>query len=161
EDYFAGKSIRLIVGSAPGGSYDAYARLMARHLGRHLPGQPSVVISNMPGASGAQSASFLYSTAPRDGLTVATFDGAVPFYQMMGQLGIRYRSEEMQWVGSLSQTVNVVVVWHLSGIKTLDDAKKREVIMGALSAGGINTVFPLVLNAMVGTKFKIVTGYTG
>ena len=92
-------------------------------------------------------------------MTVATFDSAIPFYQMMGQLGIRYKSEEMEWIGSLSQTVNVVTVWHQSGIRTLDDAKKRDVIMGALSAGGINSVFPLVLNAIAGTGFKVVTGY--
>jgi tripartite-type tricarboxylate transporter receptor subunit TctC len=160
DDYFKGKTIHIIAGTPPGGGYDTYARLVARHLGDFVAGRPSIIVSNMPGASGTKAASYLYSIAPKDGTVIATFNKSMPLYQSLGQNGIAFKTEQMAWIGNVSQTADVVAVWHTTGIRTIADAKRREVIMGADSSGTM-TAYPALLNAMLGTRFKIVTGYAG
>jgi tripartite-type tricarboxylate transporter receptor subunit TctC len=157
--FFQGKTVRVIVGSAAGGGYDAYARLVVRHLGDHLPGRPALVVNNMPGASGVKATNYLYSIAPKDGTVFGTFNSAMPFYQVLGNPGVQFKAEELSWVGSLSQAANVIAVWHATGIKTLDDAKQTEIILGALTGGGTMGAYPRLLNQTLGTKFKVVTGY--
>jgi tripartite-type tricarboxylate transporter receptor subunit TctC len=160
DDYFKGKAIHIIVGTPPGGGYDTYARLVARRLGDFVAGKPTIIVSNMPGASGTKAASYLYSIAPKDGSVIATFNKSMPLYQSLGQNGIAFKTEQMSWIGNVSQTADVVAVWHTTGVRTIADAKRREVIMGADSSGTM-TAYPLLLNAMLGTRFKIVTGYAG
>jgi tripartite-type tricarboxylate transporter receptor subunit TctC len=160
KDYFKGKTIRLVVGTPPGGGYDTYGRLVARHLGEHLPGQPTVIVVNMAGASGMNAVTRLYTQAPRDGTVIATFNKSMPFYQALGQLGARFKTEDMTWIGSMSQDPDVVSVWHATGVKSIEDAKTRQLVMGA-NSGGTMTLYPALLNATVGTRFKIVTGYPG
>jgi len=159
DPFYQGKTLRLVVGSAPGGGYDAYARLVARHLSDHVPGAPTLVVNNMPGASGIKATNYLYSIAPKDGTVFGTFNSAMPFYQVLGQPGVQFKSEEFSWVGSLSQAANVIAVWHEAGVKTIEDAKRTEVILGALTGGGSMGAYPRLLNQILGTKFKIVTGY--
>ena len=159
EPFYQGKTLRLVVGSAPGGGYDAYGRLVARHLGDHLPGAPTLVVNNMPGASGIKATNYLYSIAPKDGTVFGTFNSAMPFYQVLGQSGVQFKSEEFSWVGSLSQAANVIAVWHGAGVRTIEDAKRTEIILGALTGGGSMGAYPRLLNQVLGTKFKIVTGY--
>ena len=161
DDFYQGKTLRIVVGTPTGGGYDAYARLVARHLGNHIPGKPALIVSNMPGASGLKAAAYLYGIAPRDGTVIATFNKAMPLYQALGQLDIQFRTEEMSWIGSVSQSVDVITVWHKTGVRTIADAKRREIIMGADSSTGTMATFPLLLNATIGTKFKVVTGYAG
>jgi tripartite-type tricarboxylate transporter receptor subunit TctC len=160
DDYFRGKTVRLVVGTPPGGGYDTYGRLVARHLGEYLPGHPTVIVVNMAGASGMNAVSWLYTQAPRDGTVIATFNKSMPFYQALGQHGVRFKTEELSFIGSMSQDPDVVSVWHASGVKTIEDAKRRQVVMGA-NSGGTMTLYPALLNATVGTRFKIVTGYPG
>lgn len=160
KDYFKGKTVRLVVGTPPGGGYDTYGRLVARHLGEYLPGHPTVIVVNMAGASGMNAVTWLYTQAPKDGTVIATFNKSMPFYQALGQLGARFKTEELTWIGSLSQDPDVVSVWHATGVKTIDDAKTRQLVMGA-NSGGTMTLYPALLNATVGTRFKIVTGYPG
>ncbi len=160
-NFFAGKQIRIIVGTGTGGGYDTYARLVARHLGQQIPGNPTFVVENMPGASGIKAVNYLYSGAPKDGTVLAAFNNAIPFYQAIGQPGISFKSEELSWVGSLTQTATVVAVWHGAGVKTIEDAKRKEVIMGATGAAGTKATYPTLLNNTLGTKFKIVAGYSG
>lgn len=159
EDYYKGKTIRIIAGSEAGGMYDTFARVVARHLGEHLPGKPTIVVADMPGASGVRATNYLYEVAPKDGTVLATFNKSMPFYQAMGEGGVRFKAQEFSWIGALSQTNDVVSVWHTTGVKTIDDAKKREIVMGALSFIGTNWTYPVLLNALIGTKFKVVTGY--
>jgi hypothetical protein len=159
DDYFKGKTIRIIAGSEAGGMYDTYARVVARHLADHLPGKPTIVVTDMPGASGVRATNYLYEVAPKDGTALATFNKSMPFYQAMGEGGIRFKAQEFSWIGALSQTNDTVAVWHTTGVKTIEDAKRREIIMGALSYIGTNWTYPVLLNALIGTKFKIVTGY--
>ena len=161
QEYFRDKSIRLIVGSAPGGSHDAYARLVSRHLGPHLPGKPAIVIVNMPGASGVQAANYIQEVAPKDGTVLATFNKSMPFYEVIESSGVRFKSSELTWVGALSQTVDTMAMWHTTGVKTVEDARKREFVLGAVSAVGTTYIYPALLNATIGTKFRMVTGYNG
>ena len=159
--FFTGKSIRIVVGTGAGGGYDTYARLVARHFGKHLAGRPNIVVDNMPGASGIRAVNYLYAAAPADGTVIATFNNAMPVYQVTGQAGIQFKSEQLSWLGSLTQTASVVVVASSTGVKTLDDAKRIEVVMGATGAAGTKAAYAALLNNTLGTKFKIVTGYEG
>jgi len=161
DDYFKGKTIHLVVGTPPGGGYDTYGRLVARYLGDFIPGKPAVIASNMPGASGVKAAYYLYAVAPKDGTVIATFNKSIPFYQAIGQAGAGFKTEEMSWIASLCQTADVVAVWHTTGVSTIADAMRREIVMGADSGGGTMWGYPALLNAALGTKFRIVTGYAG
>jgi tripartite-type tricarboxylate transporter receptor subunit TctC len=160
EDFFRGKTIRLVVGTPPGGGYDAYARLVARHIVTYLPGHPTVIVTNMPGASGMNATHWVWAQAPRDGTVFATFNKSEPFYQAIGQKGANFKTEELSWIGSLSQAADTVNVLASSGVKSIEDLKKKELVVGA-DSGGTMTLFPALLNATIGTKFKIVTGYEG
>ena len=161
DDYFKGRTIRLVVGTPPGGGYDTYGRLVARYLGEFIPGKPAVIVSNLPGASGVKAAYYLYAIAPKDGTVIATFNKSIPFYQALGLAGAGFKTQDMSWIGSVCQTADVVAVWHTTGVKTIADAKARAVVMGADSGGGTMSGYPALLNAVLGTKFKIVTGYAG
>ena len=157
--FYAGKQIRLIVGTGVGGGYDAYARLVARFMPKHIAGEPAIIVQTMPGASGATAVSYLYSNAPRDGLVIATFNSAMPFYQAIGQPGTRFKSEDLSWIGNLSQGVSIFVLWHTAGIKTIADARRTEIIMGGTGTGGNSSAIPVLINSTLGTKFKVVSGY--
>jgi tripartite-type tricarboxylate transporter receptor subunit TctC len=159
--FFSGRTVKIVVGTGAGRGYDAYARLVARHLGRHMPGHPSFVVESMPGASGIRALNYLYAAAPNDGTVIATFNSAIPFYQAIGQQGVRFKSEELSWIGSLSQGASVIAVWHAAGVRTLDDAKRVDVIIGATGAAGTKAAYPALINNTLGTRFKIVTGYEG
>src|SRR6266508_3254675 len=161
DDYFKGKTIRIVIGTPPGGGYDAYGRLVARHLGDFIPGTPTLVASNLPGASGLKAATYLETVAPKDGTVIATFNNSMPLYQALGQAPVELKTEQLSYIGSVSQTSEVLSVWHKSGVKTIEDAKKREVLMGADAMTGSMAFYPTLLNATVGTKFKIITGYAG
>jgi tripartite-type tricarboxylate transporter receptor subunit TctC len=158
---FAGRQVRIIVGTGAGRGYDVYARVVARHLGKHVAGHPTFIVENMPGASGIRAINYLYSAAPNDGTVIATFNNAIPFYQAVGQPGIRFKAEELSWIGSLAQAATVVAVWHAAGVRTIDDARRVEVVMGATGSAGTKAGYPALLNNTLGTKFKIVTGYEG
>src|SRR5262249_13314769 len=160
DDYFKGKTIRLVVGAPPGGGYDTYGRVVARHLAEYLPGHPTVVVINMVGASGMNATTWLYTQAPRDGTVIATFNKSMPFYQALGQPCARFKPEELAFIAIISRDPDVVSVWHACGVKSIEDAKTRQVVMGA-NSGGTMTLYPALLNATVGTRFKIVTGYPG
>lgn len=161
ENFFAGKTIRIIVGTGSGGGYDGAARLTARYLGKYIPGNPSFVVENMPGASGIKATNFLYDAAPKDGTVLATVNNSMPVYQAISQPGVRFKAEELNWIGSLLQTATTISIWHTAGVKTIDEAKRKEVIMGATGAAGTKAAYPQLLNNTIGTKFKIVTGYEG
>ncbi len=159
--FYAGKTMQVVIATAPGAAYDFYGRALARHIGRHMPGAPSVTPQNMPGASGFRAANHLYAAAPRDGTYIGTFNNAIANYQVMGQLGVQYRAEEFSWIGAIPQDTALVAVWHATGVKTIEDAKRIPVAMGATGAGGNFAGHVQLLNAFLGTKFKIVMGYDG
>lgn len=160
-DFYKGKQVTIYIGYAAGGGYDLYARLAARHMGEHIPGKPKMVPQNMPGAGSLKLANYLYTVAPKDGTALGAITQSTPQEEALGTPGITYRSTEFNWIGRITSNVEINVVWHTSGIKTIADAKKKETILAGTGPTTPSEVFPKVLNNVVGTKFKVVSGYGG
>ena len=160
-DFYKGKTVQIVVGFGVGGGYDLYARALSRYLGKHLPGNPNVVVQNMEGAGSVRAANFVYAGSPQDGTVIAAVNQNMPMYQMLGGAGAKFEAAGMQWLGSMTNSNGLVYTWHTSGIKTLDDAKQKEVPMGAVGAASDSVIFPNLINEMVGTKFKPISGYAG
>jgi len=160
-DFYRARGLTLVIGSDASGEYNQSGRLLARHIGKHVPGNPTVTVQNMPGASGIKSANYLYAVAAKDGSVFGLFNKSMAFYEATKTDNANYKSAEFNWIGSMSRTNNLVVVWAATGVKTLEDAKQREVVLGSIGAGGTMTTYPLILNNVVGTKFKLVLGYAG
>lgn len=160
EDFYRGRKIDLIIGYSPGGSYDLYARLVARHLGPHIPGKPLIVPRNMPGAGSRTAATWVYNLAPRDGTVLATADQSLALQQAAGDARIQFDTAKFIYIGNPNVENNTTVTWHTSGVKTIEDAKRREVTMGA-TGGSTSSQYPKAMNALLGTKFKIILGYPG
>jgi len=164
ETFYRGKTLTIVVGSSVGGGYDNTARLVARHLGRHIPGNPSFIVENMPGAGSVLAANHVYNSAPKDGTVLGIFVDSVPLSPLWKQEGTRYDPREVGWLGSLASRAysSVVIMRSDAKVKSFADAKKMETALG--SAGGpysTTTIYPWLLNELVGTKFKIIYGYPG
>jgi tripartite-type tricarboxylate transporter receptor subunit TctC len=160
EDFYSGKDVTLYVGSPAGGPYDAYARLVARHLGRNIPGRPNVVVQNMPGASGRRLMGFMSNLAPKDGTVIAAPQRAVAFDPLLG-VESHFDANAMAWIGSANKETNVCIVWHTSPIQTIDDVKRREMVVGTSGPSSTDAIYPNLMNYLFGMKFKVVTGYKG
>ncbi len=160
-DFYRGKNVNVLIGVAVGGEYDLHARMVSRYLGKHIPGNPSVVPQNMTGAGGLKMANYLYEVAPRDGTNIGMLANTFPAMQAAGVKGVTFDADKFNWIGSICPTVETMTVWKTTGVKTIDDARKTEVIAGATGRGAITYMFPAMLNEFAGTKFKIVTGYPG
>jgi tripartite-type tricarboxylate transporter receptor subunit TctC len=155
-DHFKGKTFEILVGYETGGGYDIYARALARHIGRHLPGNPAVVVKNMPGAQSRQATNYLYNIAPKDGSVIATIARGLPTEELLGAPGIRFESQKLTWVGSMNNEVSVGVVWHTAPVKSIEEARQRELIVGGIAD---SIMFARVMNAVLDTKLRIVSGY--
>ena len=160
-DFYRGKTITVLIGVSPGGEYDLQARLVARYIGRHIPGNPTVVAQNMLGAGGLTEANYLYNVAPKDGAFIGMIQNALPIMQAVGLPGPQFDSSKFNWIGSIMSTVETLALWHTSGVKTVEEARQKEVVIGAVGRGGITDTFPRMMNEFAGTKFKIVVGYPG
>lgn len=160
-DFYARKPVTIAVGFSPGGNYDLYARAVARHIGRYVPGSPEVIVQNMPGAGSRVLANNLYVRGPHDGTMIGVPNQGIPMDQALGLPGIQYDARRFHWIGSPNQEVNVAWTWHTSKVKTLDDARRIESVMGTTGPGSPTHYYPGVMNAMLGTKFRIVSGYPG
>jgi tripartite-type tricarboxylate transporter receptor subunit TctC len=160
--FFAGKTVRVLVGFSPGGGYDLYARQLARYLGRHLPGSPAVVVQNMAGAGSLKAVNYLYNAAPRDGTVVATFARGIVFEPLIGHLdGAQFDAPKFNWIGSVSNEVSVCAINSSRGISTWADMLTKKTLIGASGAGADSDVFPIVLRNLFGLPMRIVTGYPG
>ncbi|MGE5537021.1 MAG: Bug family tripartite tricarboxylate transporter substrate binding protein [Gemmatimonas sp.] len=158
--FYGGLQMKMIIRSAPGGSYDTYGRLLARHIGRHLPGNPAVVSVNMPGASGIKAANYVAEIAPKDGSIITNVSLGFPMYQAMGQLkAVKTDMRDFNWLGTLNATNQVLALWHNAPVKSLDDAKRAEALVGAATPESTGAQLPRAYNILLGTKFKVVTGY--
>jgi hypothetical protein len=160
-DFYRGKTLTVIVGFGPGGGYDIYARLLAHHLGNHIPGQPNVVVQNMEGAGSVRAANYVYSVAPKDGTVIAAVNQNMPMYQMLGGAGAQFNSAAINWLGSIAYSNGTLYTWAQSGIATLDDAKAREVVLGGVGTTSDSYIYPTLLNGLLGTRFKVINGYAG
>ena len=161
ETFFKGKSINLYIGFAPGGTYDYYSRLFARFIGRHIPGNPSVVAQNMPGAGSFLAANFLYGVAPKDGTALAMITQAAAVEEALASPGVKYKSAEFNWIGRVSDIVEIHFTWKTSRAKTLDDATRFEIPLAGTGPGSPSEGYPKLLNALAGTRFKVISGYPG
>jgi tripartite-type tricarboxylate transporter receptor subunit TctC len=161
DSFFRGKTVTLVVGFGTGGGYDTYARLLARHYGGNLPGKPNMIVQNMPGASGIKSGNYIYKVAPRDGSVISLFNKSMPTYEVLERSGVRFKSKELAWLGSIESANATMIIMASSGIKTMADAGKREVILGAVSSSGSMAFYPAMTNRLLGTRFKIISGYRG
>src|SRR5947199_1364644 len=159
EEFYRGKSITMLVGGGAGGGYDTYARVFARHLSRHIPGNPNIIAKNMPAAAGLAAASTLYITADKDGATIAAFTNGAAMDPLFGNASARYDAQKFNWLGSIGKLQNVCATWHRSEIKTIAAARTRQVIVAAAGATSNTAIVPRTLNALLGTKFKVIAGY--
>ena len=162
EDFYKGKRITLLIGFSSGG-YDTYARLLAPYISKYIPGNPTIVPQNMPGASGLGAANYLYTVAPKDGTTIAVVSKAAATLPLLGGTGTEYKNgAEFNWIGSANQEMSVLVAWHNTGIKTIQDVMQKELVVGA-DAPGADTMslYPNLANQFAGTKLKIIYGYSG
>jgi tripartite-type tricarboxylate transporter receptor subunit TctC len=159
-DFYRGKRINFVIGYGTGGGYDIYARLLARFIGEHIPGNPTVVPQNMPGAGSRRAANWLYAVAPKDGTVLACLGQATPTDQALGQPGIQFDARKFNWIGNLVVVNNIMFVSAASGVATIDDAKKKTLSMGASGASSPSVLYPQVSNNLLGTKFKVVPGYS-
>ncbi|MEY3551718.1 MAG: hypothetical protein RL735_66 [Pseudomonadota bacterium] len=159
--FYAGKNVSIIVGFGPGGGYDLYARLLARHMDKYLPGHPKMIVQNMAGAGGVTAANHVFTAASKDGTVIAGVNQGAAMYQQLGGKGTQYDPTKFRWIGRIGSSNNVMYTWGASGIRNLEDAKKREVVMAGSGIISDANIYPNVFNALLGTKFKIVNGYTG
>ena len=161
EDFYKGKTVEMIVPTSPGGDYDIRGRMVARHLSRFIPGNPNIVVRNMPGGLGIAAANYMARVAPRDGTSLHAIFQNMPVLQAIGTQGVEFDVRRFGWIGNTTNSPNVINSWYTTGIKTVQDAMQRELVVGAPGAASTSYVYPAALNALVGTKFKIVTGYPG
>jgi tripartite-type tricarboxylate transporter receptor subunit TctC len=158
QDFYRGKTVNMYVGFAPGGSYDLYARLLSRYLPDHLAGKPTIVTHNMPGGGSRAVAGYIYNVAPKDGTTVGTIDQSLPLQQAMGEQ-LNFDAAKFTWIGNMAAGTNVLTTWYTTGVKTIADARQKEVPLGATGSGSSQQV--KMMNQLLGTKFKIILGYPG
>ncbi|MFM1814133.1 MAG: hypothetical protein RLZ98_828 [Pseudomonadota bacterium] len=163
DDFYKGKQLKMLVGSGVGGGYDAYARLMTRHWGNFIPGKPTWVVQNMPGAGSLKAMNYLAISGEKDGTTVGQVQTHIGIEPMLGVTGpvenMKYDGRKMQWLGSASKETPLVVIWHESPVKTFQDAQKGEVLVGSSGVATSDSVYARVLNTLAGTKFRVVEGY--
>jgi tripartite-type tricarboxylate transporter receptor subunit TctC len=163
EDFYKDKTLRFIVGQAAGGGYDSYTRTIARHIGKHIPGNPTATVENMTGAGSLVAANYLFNNAKPDGLTIANWNSAFVLNQALGDPNVKFEARKFGWIGAPSKGVPVLVVMAFAGIKTFDEMLKsgKTLRVGGTAPGSHSVDLPLMLNKMLGTKFNVVSGYQG
>ena len=160
-DFYKGKDIKIIVGGTAEGGYAPYARMLQRNMGQFIPGNPVIITQFMPGGGGLVATNYVYNAAPKDGTVIGSVQRSIVRLAMFGDKGVKYDPAKIKWLGSLHNDVSVCVAWHASPIKTLQDVMERELIVGATSPNNDTGQFPVVLNKILGTKFKVINGYNG
>jgi tripartite-type tricarboxylate transporter receptor subunit TctC len=161
EDFYRDKQIRLIVGTDAGGDHDFSARLVARHLFRHIPGTPQILVQNMPGAASMSAANYLYNAAPQDGTVIAALVSTIPHGQIFGDKNVKFDVTRFHWIGSPSSSVDLIVSWQGSAAQSLADAKRQTILVGATTRSSAGGTEAALANNLIGTRFKLVTGYKG
>ena len=159
DEFYKGKQIRLIVSADSGAAYDTYARLMAQILKQHIPGSPSIIVQNMPGASGLKTANYMYTAAPRDGTVIASTLAAVLTMQLTSPGAATFEANKFSWIGSITSDPFIGYVWHTTRIKSLDDMRTIEAVMGGVGIGSASADYAIMAKEMFGLKFKVITGY--
>src|SRR4029077_5219552 len=160
-DFYAGKTVSLVVGSSTGGGYDTMTRAIARFIGKHLPGNPTFAVRNMPGAGGITALNYIYNTAEKDGATLALVQNHTPLEPLFGTKHARYAPTKLNWLGTPSFEVAMVLLWHTVPVNSIAELKSKETNMGASGANSTPAFYTRLLNATLGTRMKLVNGYPG
>jgi tripartite-type tricarboxylate transporter receptor subunit TctC len=161
EEFYKGKAIDLVIGYPPGGSNDTWGRLLARHIGKHVPGRPNVVPKNMPGAGSFLAVNQVFTVLPKDGTIIGIGAPTMALDEKLGSQGVRFKTAELNWLGRVDSLINMVFMWKTSPVKTLADAQKTEATLSGTGAGSTVSIYPTVMNNVFATKFKLVMGYRG
>ena len=159
DGFFKGRTLTVNIGFGNTGSYDFYGRLLSRHIGRFLPGAPNVIVQNMPGAGSTKLANWVYALAPRDGTAIGIASQTVALEEVLGAPGVQYKAARFNWIGRLTSSGEVMIVSAASGVRSIEDARRREIVVGTTGAGSPSQGYPMLLNAGASTKFKIISGY--
>jgi tripartite-type tricarboxylate transporter receptor subunit TctC len=158
-DFYKGNTIAILMGTGPGGSFDLYGRTIAAHLGKHIPGNPQIIVEHMPGAGGAVAGNHIYGPAPQDG-TKILLAHAIPITEkMMGGKNIRFKTREFHWLGAYDAIAQVMAIWHTAGVKTLDDLKAKDLVIGSFSNTHLTYQWAMLTKTVLNTKYKVITGY--
>ncbi len=161
-DFYKGKQIQVVVRTTVGGGYDSLSRLVARHIGRYVPGNPAAVVVNMPGGGGIQAANYMGTRAPQDGTVISIIGQGIPIDQALGlNKSLQTDMRKLEWIANLGGSNQVLAVWHTSKTKTLTDARNRETLIGTSGTGSISVQLPSLYNSVLATKLKLVIGYPG
>ncbi len=160
-DFYRGRTLQMIVATSPGGDYDTRARLLSRHITRHIPGEPQIVPSNMPGAVGVAATNYLANLAPRDGTVIHAIMQNMAAHQAIGGQGVKFDVLALGWIGNTTDSPNLISAWHTTGITKIEQVLTQELVVGAPGTATSSVYYPLALNILVGTKFKIISGYPG
>jgi tripartite-type tricarboxylate transporter receptor subunit TctC len=161
DGFYKGKTVTLVVSSSSGGGYDVMARTIAKYLGGHIPGNPRIVVSNMPGAGGIVAMNYFYRSAPKDGTFIAGMQNNTPFEPLLGTKEAQYDPTKFNWIGSPSAEVGLIAVWRTAPVNSLADLKTREITVGSSGANSTPSFYARLINATLGTKMRIVVGYPG
>jgi tripartite-type tricarboxylate transporter receptor subunit TctC len=161
DGFFRGRPINLYIGFAPGGTYDYFGRAVGRFIGKHIPGNPTIVVQTMQGAGSLQAANFLYAQAPKDGTAWGVVTQTLPLEEALRSPGAHYKAAEFTWIGRMTSILEVHFTWKTSKGKTIEDAREHEVPVAGTGTGSPSEGYPKLLNALAGTKFKIISGYPG
>ena len=161
EPFFRGKVINLYIGFAPGGTYDYFGRVVGRFIGKHIPGNPTVVAQTMQGAGSLQAANFLFAQAPKDGTAWGVVTQTLALEEALRSPGAHYKAAEFTWLGRMTSILEVHFTWKTSKAKTLEDTRQHEIPVAGTGAGSPSEGYPKLLNALAGTKFKIISGHPG
>jgi tripartite-type tricarboxylate transporter receptor subunit TctC len=160
-DFYTGHPITISVGFEPGGGYDIYARTLARHFGDHVPGHPTVVVKNEPGAAGLSLVNYIFNAAPKDGTEIATFNRTIILYPLLAAAGQRFDPKKLEWLGSPSTEVSTCVSWYTARVKSIEDLKTTELLVPGTGSASDATIYPALMRDVLGLKFKVVNGYQG
>jgi tripartite-type tricarboxylate transporter receptor subunit TctC len=160
-DFYGSHTVRLIVATPAGGPYDNHARLLARHLGDHIPGHPTIVVENLAGATGMLAANYVYNIGPQDGTVLANLHNMLPLIKALGQSDVKVDPARFNWIGNMTREVGDVIVTAKSPVKTIADAEQITATIGAPSPMALGAIYPRVMNYVLKTKFRVVMGYDG
>ena len=161
EEFYRGKTVTMLIGVSAGGEYDLHARLIARHIGKHIPGNPTFIAQNMTGAGGIIMANYLYTIAPQDGTYVAVIQNGFPAMNAIGKRKVQFESDKFHWIGAITPTVETMALWKTAGARNVEEARQKEIPIGTVGNANITYGFPMMLNEFAGTKFRMVIGYRG
>ncbi len=157
-DFYKGRTVSIVMGTGPGGSYDLYGRLVANHYGKHIPGNPTMIVEHMPGAGGATAANFMFGPGPQDGSKIL-LTHALPLIEKLQSGGVRFESRRFQWLGAYDQISQVLAIWHTSPGKNIEELKTRDIVLGSMGRAHLSYQWAALLKDALGAQFRVISGY--